>query len=81
MLAYLRTRSSKVIAVNGEALYTLVGNPRTLNLILLGAGLAQEVFPFTRGAVVAAMRQILPEKLWAINEKALDIGLSYLQYQ
>jgi hypothetical protein len=81
MLAYLRTRSSRVIAVNGEALYTLAGNPRTLNIILLGAGLAEGAFPFTRAAMVAAMRQVLPEKLWAINEKALDLGLSYLQYQ
>lgn len=81
MLAYLRTRSSRVIAVNGEALYTLAGNPRTLNIILLGAGLAEGAFPFTRAAMVAAMRQVLPEKLWAINEQALDLGLSYLQYQ
>ena len=76
MLDYLRSRASRVIAVDGEALYTRAGNAKTLNIILLGAGLAQKAFPFTRAAVITAMRQILPEKLWTVNETALDLGLS-----
>lgn len=48
------------------------------NTALLGAAVASGILPFGLDAVNAAIEKFLPEKIRAVNLRALDLGAKYL---
>ncbi|MDR1174621.1 MAG: indolepyruvate oxidoreductase subunit beta [Treponema sp.] len=58
--------------VDAEKLPAL-GSPKTVNLVLLGAALRLDIFPFGREDIITVLKKRLPEKFWDMNIKALDL--------
>jgi len=58
--------------VDGEAAVRAIGNPKALNVIMLGAAFAAGALPFlTEEDVIAAIRAHVKPKYCALNERAL----------
>lgn len=74
MVAYLREH---VLVLDGQKAVEAIGNPKTLNVIMLGAALASGALDFlTEEDVLAAIRQKIKPKFIALNEKALRCASS-----
>lgn len=74
MLSYLQAHTGACTVVDGDALTCLAGNPRTLNIILLGVAFGKGYLDLDENAMKAAICDALPEKLHAINLAAFDLG-------
>ncbi|MEG2570238.1 MAG: 2-oxoacid:acceptor oxidoreductase family protein, partial [Clostridia bacterium] len=61
-----------LLVVDGDAMTQKAGNPKTLNVILLGAALPY--LGFEEDEIERAIHEALPEKIWSVNIKALEIG-------
>lgn len=74
MVAYLREH---VLVLDGQKAVEAIGNPKTLNVIMLGAALASGALDFlTEEDVLAAIRQKVKPKFVTLNEKALRCASS-----
>ena len=74
MLAFLKSRAGRLIAVDSDAL-TSEGLPaQALNLALLGAAAAAGELGFTEEDIAAAMKMLVPQKHWETNKRALRLG-------
>ena len=72
MVAYLREHAEHVLVLDGQRAVEAIGNPKTLNVIMLGAALASGALDFlTEEDVLAAIRQKVKPKFVTLNEKAL----------
>lgn len=82
MIAYLgktvgtggKKSGGSLTVIDGDELIARCGNPRVLNVALLGAALAKGLFPFNREDIVAVIKARMAEKFVEMNEKALEIG-------
>jgi len=70
--AKLRSAGRKVMVVDGLDLAEQAGNPRTVNVVLLGA-LSNSLQP-THEQWVSALRHLIPEKFLEVNLKAFELG-------
>jgi indolepyruvate ferredoxin oxidoreductase beta subunit len=70
----LRKRTDRVWAIDANALAEEAGNPRTENVVLLGAASRAEGFPLPRDALVEAVKKAVPERTVAANLAAFDLG-------
>jgi indolepyruvate ferredoxin oxidoreductase beta subunit len=66
------TESMKIIDANSLALEA--GNPRTENIVLLGAASKINGFPFSRDQLLDAVQKIVPERTIEANIKAFSLG-------
>jgi indolepyruvate ferredoxin oxidoreductase beta subunit len=66
------TGSVEVIDANSVALEA--GNPRTENIVLLGAASRVNGFPFSRDQLLEAVKKIVPERTIKANIKAFSLG-------
>lgn len=72
MVAYLRENAAHVLVLDGQKAVETVGNPKTLNVIMLGAALESGALDFlTEEDVLEAIREKVKPKFVALNEKAL----------
>ena len=77
MVAYLREHAEHVLVLDGQKAVEAIGNPKTLNVIMLGAALASGALDFlTEDDVLAAIRQKVKPKFVTLNEKALRYASS-----
>lgn len=77
MVAYLREHAEHVLVLDGQKAVEAIGNPKTLNVIMLGAALASGALDFlTEDDVLAAIRQKVKPKFVTLNEKALRCASS-----
>lgn len=77
MVAYLREHAEHVLVLDGQKAVEAIGNPKTLNVIMLGAALASGALGFlTEEDVLAAIRQKVKPKFVTLNEKALRCASS-----
>ncbi len=70
--AKLRAGKRKVMVVDGLQLAEQAGNPRTVNVVLLGA-LSNSLQP-THEQWLSALRHLIPEKFLEVNLKAFELG-------
>lgn len=77
MIEYLKQEAEKVVFVDGNSLCDQVGSSKVLNVIMLGACIKEGILPFTKEEVVQIITAYLPEKLQALNLKALEVGYNY----
>ncbi len=76
MLAYLKGTVRRLVVVDTETLCAEVGNAKTLNIILLGAALGAGLLPFSKETLLRTIQGHLPEKIWAVNRRALEAGIA-----
>ncbi|MEG2939481.1 MAG: indolepyruvate oxidoreductase subunit beta [Oscillospiraceae bacterium] len=72
MIDFLKANVGTLLVVDGDAMTQKAGNPKTLNVILLGAALPY--LGFEEGEIERAIHEALPEKIWSVNIQALEIG-------
>lgn len=71
MIAYLKSRVKQVIVVDTDKACRELGSSKVLNVLMLGAAVHSGVLGLTEEDIRDAIRQRLPEKLHALNFKAL----------
>lgn len=74
MFSYLQSHTGACTIVDGDALTRAAGNPKTLNIILLGAAFGKGYLPLSEDAMIFSIRDLLPEKLHDINLAAFQLG-------
>ena len=71
MLEYLRSEVENLLVVDTDEAVKALGNPKVVNVVLLGAALASGTLGLTEEELKDAIRHRLPEKLHEINFRAL----------
>lgn len=74
MIDYLKENVKKLVIIDGEKLLRGCGNPRTLNVALLGAATESGVFPFSPEKMKDTLRETLPQRFIEINLNSFEIG-------
>lgn len=72
MLEYLRAKAPNLLTVDTDAAIAELGNPKVVNIVLLGAALRSGALGLTAEELQDAIRDRLPEKLHEINFRALN---------
>ena len=62
--------------VDAGALASEAGNPRTENIVLLGAASQAEGFPLSWEQLLDVVKSIVPERTIPENVKAFELGVS-----
>ena len=76
MLDYLRSKVKNLLIVDTDEAVKALGNPKVVNVVLLGAALASGALGLTEAELQDAIRDRLPEKLHEINFRALSYMMS-----
>lgn len=71
MISYLKKHVAHLILVDADQALADIGNPRVLNIVLLGAAIRTGEVGVEPADIVEALHARLPEKVWEVNEKAL----------
>jgi len=74
MTGYLKKNVKNLVILNGERLSRECSDPRTLNVVLLGATAESSIFPFSADEMKDVLRDILPQRFIEINLNAFEIG-------
>ncbi|MEE8885357.1 MAG: 2-oxoacid:acceptor oxidoreductase family protein [Eubacteriales bacterium] len=77
MIEYLKQHVAHLVLVDADEALTSLGNPKVLNMVLLGAAVRTGEIDVEFDDIYAALHERLPEKLWDINEKALQYTGNY----
>ncbi len=74
MLAYLEkaVRPGRLFLVDGEEAARRLGNPRVLNMVLLGMAARSGAVSLTEEDLLSAMPSVLPERFLDLNRKAFN---------
>ena len=71
MISYLKKHVAHLILVDADQALADIGNPRVLNIVLLGAAIRTGEVGVEPAEIVEALHARLTEKVWEVNEKAL----------
>ena len=71
MLDYLKRQVSNLTVVDADRALSDIGNPKVLNLILLGAALRSGALGLEEADLVRAVHAVVPEKFRDLNLRAL----------
>jgi len=71
---FLKQHAAQVVVVDAERIFRETGSDKVLNVALLGAAMAAGALNTNRDEILHVLAARLPEKLLAINEKALLLG-------
>ena len=74
-LDYLKSLSHPLYTVDPDEAIRELGNPKVMNVVLLGAAVATGLLGLEPEDVKQAIRRRLPEKLQELNFKALEYGM------
>jgi indolepyruvate ferredoxin oxidoreductase beta subunit len=72
---FLKHVSTNIFFLDGVKIATDLGNPRTMNIVMLGALIGLDVLPLKKETLEKAILSYLPEKLHEINREALKFGI------
>ncbi|MBR0199834.1 MAG: indolepyruvate oxidoreductase subunit beta [Oscillospiraceae bacterium] len=65
---------ARVVAFDAEEIALRAGSPKCLNIVMVGAAFASGQLPFSEEALLDAIENNLPSKLWEMNRKAFALG-------
>ncbi len=68
--------AGRIVALDADALASQAGNPRTENIVLLGAAASLEGFPLSSEPLKESIKRIVPSRAVEANLKAFDLGLA-----
>ena len=71
MISSLKKHVAHLILVDADQALADIGNPRVLNIVLLGAAIRTGEVGVEPADIVEALHARLTEKVWEVNEKAL----------
>lgn len=74
MRRYLREQTGRVVLLDLDELTKQAGNPRTGNVIILGALSTLPGLPFKPDQLLQAVLSYIPEKLHNTNKRAFEVG-------
>lgn len=74
MIDYLSQNVKNLVVIDGEAICNECGSSKVLNVALLGAAAETGKLGIGTDEIKQALFKRLPEKLHALNEKALKLG-------
>jgi len=72
---FLKNVSQNIYFINADEMAMNLGNPRTLNVVMLGVLLGSEAIPLKRESLVQAILSYLPIKVHDVNKKAFEMGI------
>ena len=76
VMGYLEGAVKNLTVVDADAAARELGSAKVLNVLLLGAAARTGALGFTVDEVRAAVHDVVPERLIALNDRALDYGAS-----
>jgi len=79
IVSEIRKFARRVHSLSAIEKATQAGNPRTTNVVLLGAMCACGIIPFTREEIEEAIKASVPSRSIEVNLKAFDLGLSSVE--
>lgn len=71
MLEYLKANVENLVIVDADKAAEDLGSAKTLNVVLLGAALQSGELGLDEEDLIGAIKEKVPEKLFALNQKAL----------
>lgn len=66
--------TKNLIILDANKLATEAGNPRTENIVMLGAASKQNGFPLTNKQIIDSIKRIVPKRTIEANIKAFELG-------
>jgi len=72
---FLMDISQYIFFIDGVKIATDLGNPRTMNVVMIGALIGLGALPLKKETLEKAILSYLPSKLHDINRKAFKIGI------
>ncbi len=72
---FLKNVSPHIFFIDGVKIAAELGNPRTMNVVMLGALIGLQVLPLKKETLQKAILSYLPSKFHDINKKAFKIGI------
>jgi len=72
---FLKNVSPNIYFIDGVKIATDLGNPRTMNVVMLGALIGLEVLPLKKETLEKAILSYLPTTFHYINKKAFKTGI------
>jgi indolepyruvate ferredoxin oxidoreductase beta subunit len=76
---FIKSNTSQAVFVDGYALAQEAGSVKALNTVLLGVAAAAGYLPFGKGEIEKVIRENVSKKYLELNEKAFNIGFSYIK--
>ena len=73
VLDYLKKNVENLTLVDSASMLEKLGNDKCLNMLLLGFAIRKGVIPLDGADIESQLKLALPEKLWDVNIKALNI--------
>lgn len=74
IIGTLKSSVKNLVLINAAELAEKAGSQKAVNIVLLGAGIGTGFLEITLEEASEALKKMLPEKLHAINLKALQLG-------
>lgn len=75
ILSYLRKNAPNLTLIDSEKALQEIGNTKVLNVLLLGAAARSGHLGVSAEDIRNALRERMPEKLWEVNDRALEYPL------
>ena len=72
---FLKNVSQNIYFINADEMAMNLGNPRTMNVVMLGVLLGSQAIPLKRESLVQAILSYLPTKVHDVNKKAFEMGI------
>ncbi len=76
IMSALKDKSKKLILFDALSAAKKAGSPKAVNVVLLGAAIGSGYLDISKEQMEHSLIAILPEKLHAVNLKALELGIS-----
>lgn len=76
ILGHMRKFTDRILELDAMELAKQAGSSRSLNMVMLGAIIATGLTPIRKEAALEVIRNSFREKFIAINETAVELGLS-----
>lgn len=79
LMVNLKDNYKYVLPIDGNKLAIEAGNILSLNMVLLGAVVADDNFPLSKESVIDAMKNNLKEKFHKLNITAIENGYNFIK--
>ncbi len=79
VLELIKSKLSRVIALDGDAMAAQVGNPLSLNMVMLGALIGSGAVPVKAEAMKKTIEELTKKAFLESNLKAFDLGFEAAQ--
>ena len=76
ILEKIKLFTSNILACDGTEIARQLGNPRVLNLVMLGVAFSTGKIPLSQKTIERSIRDVIPQKYVNINIKAFREGIS-----